>query len=55
MGMYMYAHVCLVSINDVQQRNCGASYPHAVCVKGVPHYREAEGSFSNYHLWKQEK
>lgn len=26
-----------------------------MCVKGVPHYRENRGSFSNSHLWKQEK
>lgn len=55
MDMCMDVHTCLVGINDIQQSNCGASYPHAVCVKGVPHNREAEGSFSNSHLWKQEK
>lgn len=53
--MCMYAHVHLVSTNDIQKNNCGVSYPHAVCVKGVPHYREAGGSFFNSHLWKQEK
>lgn len=43
--MCMYAHVHLVRTNDIQQSNCGVSYPHAVSVKGVPNYREAGGAF----------
>ena len=51
-------HTCTrmpVSITDVQQRNCGALYPHTVCVKGAPNCREAEGSFPSSHLWEPEE
>lgn len=52
----VHVYTCMpVSITDVQQRNCGALYPHVVSVKGVPKSREAEGSFRNSHLWEQEE
>lgn len=52
----VYVCTCMpVSITDVQQRNCGALYPHAVSAKGVLKSREAEGSFHSSHLWEQEE